>query len=154
MGFAPDILVSSPDALDLGLVVDVKLQERSLEEAAQQLRRYMFGMRCPVGMLVTPSRILLFRDTYTSYDEASIEQVGEYATAGLFDDALAGYPAEVNATLRGFRFEDAVQTWLERLAADADLSDLPPDLQDALQEHVLPALAQGEVRAAGPRTRR
>lgn len=153
MSFEPDILVSSPDAHDIALVVEVKLREDALEQAEQQLKRYMFGMRCPLGMLVTPVALRLFRDTYTSYGEESIERIGEYSTRGLFDDALAGYPRDDDAAIHAFRLEDAVQAWLERLAAGADLAELPPDLRNAVEDHVLPALANGDVRSAGPRVR-
>jgi hypothetical protein len=153
MSFEPDILVSSPDAHDIALVVEVKLHENALDQAEQQLKRYMFGMRCPLGMLVTPESLRLFRDTYTSYGVESIERIGEYSIRGLFDDALAGYPRD-DAAMRAFRLEDAVQAWLERLAAGADFAELSPDLKNAVEEHLLPALAYGEVRAAGPRVRR
>jgi hypothetical protein len=153
MHFEPDILVSPPDTHDIALVVEVKLHENRLDQAEQQLKRYMFGMRCPLGMLVTPESLRLFRDTYTSYGEESIERIGEYSTRGLFDDMLARYPRDDNAAIRGFLLEDAVQAWLERLAAGADLTDLPPDLKNAIEDHVLPALAYGDVRAAGPRVR-
>jgi hypothetical protein len=153
MSFEPDILVSSPDTHDMALVVEVKLHEDALDQAEQQLRRYMFGMRCPLGMLVTPASLRLFRDTYTSYNEESIERIGEYSIRGLFDDALAGDPRGGDAVIRAFRLEDAVQAWLERLAAGADLAELPPDLKNAVEKHVLPTLAYGEVRAAGPRGR-
>jgi hypothetical protein len=153
MSFEPDILVMSPDGDEIILVAQVKVHENWLNQEEQQLKRYMFGMRCPLGMLVTPESLRLFRDTYTSYGQESIERIGEYSTRGLFDDALARYPRDDNAAIRGFLLEDAVQAWLERLAAGADLSELPPDLKNAMEDHVLPALVYGDVRAAGPRVR-
>ena len=41
--------------------VEVKLHEDDLDQAEQQLKRYMFGMRCPLGLLVTPERMRLLR---------------------------------------------------------------------------------------------
>lgn len=153
MSFAPDILVSSPDAHDLALVVEVQLRDDELGEAEQQLKRYMFGMRCPLGLLVTPERVRLLRDTYTSYGPESVERVGEYPVQGLFEEELAKQPAENDAAARAFRLEDAVQAWLERLAAGRGLASLSPDLRHVVEEDVLPVLEQGEIRAAGPRVR-
>ena len=154
MYFAPDILVSSPDAHDIALVVEVKLHDDDLEQTEQQLKRYMFGMRCPLGLLVTPERMRLLRDTYTSYAPESIEWIGDYPIQGLFEEALARHPKDTDVAVGAFRLEDAVQAWLERLASGTGLASLSPDLRDALKEYVLPALEQGEIRAAGPRVRR
>ena len=62
--------------------------------------------------------------------------------------------SEAESTRRPFRLEDAVQAWLERLPAGTGQASLPPELWHALEQHVLPALEQGEIRAAGPRVRR
>lgn len=153
MRFAPDILVSSPDAHDIALVVEVQLRDDALGEAEQQLKRYMFGMRCPVGLLVTPERMRLLRDTYTSYDQESIARVGDYPLGGMFQDALASAPGDTDDAAQSFRLEDAVQSWLERLAAGRGLASLSPELRHAVEEDVLPALEQGEIRPAGPRVR-
>lgn len=153
MYFAPDILVSSPDAHDIALVVEVQLRDDELGEAEQQLKRYMFGMRCPLGLLVTPERMRVFRDTYTSYGPESVELVGDYPIGGIFEEALARYSEEIDDAARAFRLEDAVQAWLERLAVGTGLTSLSPELRRALETYVLPALEQGEIRAAGPRAR-
>jgi hypothetical protein len=146
MTFEPDIIVTTRDAHDLALVVEVKLQVVDPEAVEQQLRRYMFGMGCPVGMLVTPRTLRLYRDRYKEYGQDSVEFVGEFAIEKVFAPDLAAAKHE-------FDLENAVQSWLERLADGAKLSALPDPLRSALQEHVLPALERGEIRAARPRWR-
>jgi hypothetical protein len=51
------------------------------------------------------------------------------------------------------RFDDLVQAWLETLRSPSALLRLPVDLRAALEEHVVPALFEGEIRAARPRFR-
>jgi hypothetical protein len=149
--FEPDIIVTDPDYLDIALVVEVKLHSRGLDGGEAQLKHYMFGMRCPVGMLITPRVLRIYRDTFSEYSESSIERVGEFDIADLLD-AEGIRPAEEAARAAAeFRFASDVQTWLERLAAGSNLAALPPALRAAIEDHVLPALSQGEVRAAGPR---
>ncbi|MEP7121647.1 MAG: hypothetical protein ABJE95_12080 [Byssovorax sp.] len=145
MPFEPDIIVTNRDAHDLALVVDVKTQLADVVAAEQQLRRYMFGMGCPVGILVTPRTLRLYRDRYKEYGEDSVELVGEFPIETLFATAVAAR--------QGFDLENAVQSWLERLADGEKLSALPEPLRSALQAHVIPALARGEIRAARPRWR-
>lgn len=145
MSFAPDILVTGRDHPDLALVVEVQSHLRDPAAIEEQLKRYMFGMQCPVGMIVTPEPLSLYRNTYIDYAPSSIERIGTFSMVGLLDvdhRTLAGSEARLAA---------AVQDWLERVASGADLTDLSPDLREAVDEHVLPALAQGEVRTAGPR---
>ncbi|MFS8066157.1 MAG: hypothetical protein ACMG6S_07275 [Byssovorax sp.] len=152
MPFEPDIIVTKRDAHDLALVVEVKPQLGDVGAAEGQLRRYMFGMGCPVGMLVTPQTLRLYQDRYKEYGEGSVEFVGEFPTDSLFA-ADSAVPKTSGAASYGFDLENAVQSWLERLADGAKLSALPEPLRRALEEHVIPALAHGEVRAARPRWR-
>lgn len=152
MPFDPDIIVTNRDAHDLALVVEVKLQFADLETEERQLRRYMFGMGCPVGMLVTPRTLRLYRDRYKEYGQDSVEFVGEFPIETVFAAELAAAKVSGGAN-HGFDLENAVQSWLERLADGAPLSALSEPLRSALQEHVLPALERGEIRAARPRWR-
>lgn len=145
MSFAPDILVTGRDHPDVALVVEVKSRVRDLAAIEEQLEHYMFGMQCPVGMIVTPETLSLYRNTYIDYAPSSIERIGTFSMAGLLDVA---HPTPAGSEVR---LAAAVQDWLERLASGADLTDLSPDLREAVEEHILPALAQGEVRTAGPR---
>jgi hypothetical protein len=152
MPFEPDILVTNHDAHDFVLVVEVKPRIEDVQGAERQLRRFMFGMGCPVGMLVTPQTLRLYHDRYREYGEGSVEFVGEFPTEGLFVADVASTRAAGAAT-RGFDLENAVQSWLERLTGGAELSALPEPLRRAIEEHVLPAIEHGEVRAARPRWR-
>lgn len=152
MAFRPDIIVTNPDTQELALVVEVRADLGDLEAAEQQLRRYMFGMRSPVGMLVTNDLLRLYRDRHTEYGEASVEFVGEYEIANMLAPELAAL-RRGGAAARGFELENAVQAWLERLTWPSERALVPQPLRAAIEEHVLPALEQGDVRAAGPRRR-
>jgi hypothetical protein len=141
MAFRPDILVTTPDEPRAALVVEATVQLSDLDRTEQQLKEYMVSMQCPVGLLVTPERIHLYRDLYTDRSPRSVQRIGEYDAAPLW----AHRPPEDPV-----RFEGFVQDWLERLT-DQPTRHLPRELGEALREYVLPALSQGEVRAAGPR---
>lgn len=153
MSFKPDILVTGRDDPDLALVVEVTSHLRAPAETEDRLKRYMFGMQCPMGMIVTPDTLYLYRDTYTDYAPDSIERVGAFSMAGLLDRELRHQPESGSRADSEWRLEATVQSWLEQLASGAGLSAAPPDLRAAIEEHVLPVLARGEIRAAGPRWR-
>jgi hypothetical protein len=147
--FEPDIIVTDPEG-DLSLVVETKLKLDDVDAAERQLARYMFGMRSPVGLLVTPERVRLYRDTYRERGESAVERIAAFGTpTSLGATALGGDSAD-----QAMRFEQAVQGWMERLATGAGLDDLPSDARQSLADHVLPALRLGEVRAGHPRWRR
>src|SRR6266511_5492031 len=154
MPFAPNILVVARDATSIALVVDVELRIADLPTTEEQLKRYMVHTRCPVGMLVTPEKLRLYRDTYTGYNEDSIKRVGEFSMSGVLDPHLA-FPLRAPGMSAGrpFQLEEAVQAWLEGLARESVASTLPSQLREAVEEYIVPALMQGEVRAAGPRWR-
>jgi hypothetical protein len=150
MAFKPDIVVTSDDGVDTSLIVEVTLQQSPQHRIQDQIQRYMSGIRCPLGMVVTPRSIQIYRDRYTSLTPSSIELLGEYPTSGSFTEVESG-PDTVS---RAYRFESEVQGWLERLASGSvDVDALQPDLRRAIKEHILPALTQGTIRAAGPRYR-
>lgn len=153
MPFEPDIIVTSRDARDLVLVVEVKTEIGDVPARERELKRYMFAMGCPLGMLVTPRALRLYHDRYREYGVDSAELVGEFSVDGLFapDGVIAN---AAGGMARGFDLENTVQSWLERLADDPEISAVPEPLRRALVEHVLPAIEQGEIRAARPRWRR
>jgi hypothetical protein len=149
MSHGPDIIVTAGSPPIVSLVVEVKQSFADLAAAEAQLKRYMFGTRCPLGMLVSAATMRLYRDSFAAYSPDSIELVGEFSMLGVLPEVKAA-----PATERAVRLEEAVQTWLEGLASAAARTRLPRELRDAIEEHVLPVLAAGEVRAAGPRWRR
>lgn len=137
--FQPDIIVTGSDGVML--VVEVKVSVPNLEVTEEQLKRYMSGMQCPTGVLITPEHIWVYRDLYTARTPQSIQRIGEFDTKGLWQQSP---PAE--ATL----FEVFVQQWLERLAQEP-AQELPPNISGTFREYVVPAVMNGEVRAAHPR---
>ena len=64
VAFRPDIIVTTQEGVSL--VVEAKLTMPNLERTEEQLKQYMVGMQCPVGLLITPERMWLYRDSYTS----------------------------------------------------------------------------------------
>jgi hypothetical protein len=148
--FEPDILVADAQGA-LVLVVETKLTSVINDDVERQLTRYMFGMRCPVGMLITSDCVRLYRDTYRERDERGIERVTEFELPSslVVPAVLSSDKAE-----QGAQFERAVQRWLEDLGQGGGLDDLAIDARDALEEHVLPLLQGGHVRAGHPRWRR
>ncbi len=79
-----DIIVSSPDSTEVKLVVEAKLQTPNIQETEHQLKNFMLQLRCPLGLLVSPLRLWVYLDRFTSYSEDSIERLGEFNIEGLF----------------------------------------------------------------------
>ena len=99
----------------------------------------MIGMQCPTGILITPERIWLYRDLYTS--PPTVGQIGEFEMHGLWPHPPPLEPAS---------FEGFVQEWLERLTQQP-IDKLPQRIGKVFREYVFPAIEAGEVRAAHPR---
>src|SRR5580704_6232855 len=133
MAFQPDIIVTGPDGVLL--VVETKASLPDLGRSEEQLKRYMSGMQCPTGMLITPEHIWVYRDLYTTRTPQSIQRIGEFGTKGLWPQTPP--PEE---TL----FEIFIQQWLERIAQQPS-QDLPPNISGAFLEYVVPAITSGEV---------
>jgi hypothetical protein len=144
LAFEPDIIVTVAEGSEISLVAEVKTSLRDLEASKLQLKKFMAGMRCPVGLLVTPERLLLFRDRYLSSSTDSIAEIGEFDVKGVLNFKLRPGPAQ------SLKFEQLVQSWLERLATESGLCDLPPGLRRVVQLDILPAISQSPVRAGHP----
>jgi hypothetical protein len=150
MAFEPDILVQTPDGATL--VIEVK--PSNSEREASQLKRYMAAMRIPLGMLVSPKSIEVFRDTYAGTDEDSIKVLGTFGTEGLFSFGPQAVPVDDSESgAKAFAFEIAVQRWLESLLNEAAVAHLPSAMRAAFEREILPTLREGQIRAAGPRWR-
>lgn len=132
-----DIVVTSPTG-HRTLLVQAKLYGR-IDDATSQLRDYMGAVGAEVGLVVVRDRIRILREMYRG--EPSIQVVGEFPIQQADHLGDARDPVD---------FEDRIQQWLESLR-DHDQISAPP-LRAALTEHVLPALVEGTVRAARPRT--
>ena len=139
MGFQPDIIISGPDGVML--VVEAKTRLPNLEQSEEQLKRYMIGMQCPTGVLITPDRMWVYRDFYTARTPESIQRIGEFDVKALWRQ-----PPPTDPTA----FEIFVQQWLERLAQEPT-QNLPRDVRETFRDYVIPAVMQGDVRAAHPR---
>jgi len=141
MAFQPDILVTSLDEPRVTLVIEAKVRLLNLEQTEAQLKQYMVSMQCPIGMLVTPERMWLYRDSYTTRAADSIKRVGEYNIKSLWREP---------PPTQGALFEAFVQHRLEDLAK-TPAQGLTGELRDVLSEYILPAITTGDVRAAHPR---
>jgi|HubBroStandDraft_5_1064220.scaffolds.fasta_scaffold596304_1 hypothetical protein len=149
----PDILVSERDGFHDALAVEVKSSALEQPAAERQLKRYMVGMSCPVGLVVTPDRLWVYRETYRTRKEDSIEPVGDFPATGLFGPDIEGTARANAAPSRGAVLADVVQAWLETLKEPSATSSLSPDLRDVLEVYVVPALLEGQVYAGLPRFR-
>jgi len=152
MPFSPDIIVTGEDTPRILLVAEAKLSSAIREEDESQLKTYMLHMRCPIGLLVTPDAVEVFRDTYTAHSEKSVEHVASFASPKTWDVFRVGHHGSREPLLE-FRFEEAVKSWLEQLGTSpsACLNESPKETRVALADYILPALTQGVVRSAGPR---
>jgi hypothetical protein len=150
MPFSPDIIVTGEDTPRILLAAEVKLSRPIRKEDESRLKTYMLQMRCPIGLLITPDVIEVFRDTYTAHSENSVEQVASFPSPEAWQNFKASHQDEPHA---GLRFEETVRFWLERLGTSPSphLSEFPPQTREALSDYVLPALTQGAVRSTGRR---
>jgi len=139
VAFEADIPITTPDGI--ALVVEAKATLPNPERTEEDLKQYMAGMQCPVGLLITPERMWLYRDFYTARSPLSVQRIGEFNAKLLWRQAPQS---------EGAAFEVFVQQWLEDLA-NQPTAEFPKELRDALREYVLPAVTGGEVRAAQPR---
>lgn len=151
MATAADIVVTAPDSTEVKLVIETKLRFTAAVDAEDQLKQYMWLVRCPLGLLVSPERMRVYRDTYTSPSPATIERIGEYDTRAAIDFHPREGSQGASAALD---FEVAVQTWIDSLVQGKFniLSVKDPELRKVLAEAILPAIQFGIVSAAGPRS--
>lgn len=144
MNFRPDIVVEAPGSPSrILLVVEIRARDIPERPAESQLRRYMKSMSCPVGLLVTRAHISVYKDSYTTRSERSIELVGTYPV-----------PSDWVVTRRmtgasDREFELAVGSWLERVGASGVLSGFSPEAQSDFEAYVVPALSSGVIRGSG-----
>ncbi len=152
MASVPDIIVTFPDSPRVQIAIVALLNDKTVEGAAQQLRRYMIKMSCPVGLLISPEKLHIYRNPYTGSDEKTIDEVGNFQ---LGDD-FRSFAQEAGGYVKNQEefFENYVQDWLEHLPNSSEIERLPANFKSALERYVIPALETGVVRAAGPREMR
>jgi len=141
MPFDPDIVVTQRDSYLPLLIAETKVSE-DLAGSESQLKKYLWEMSCPVGLLVFPRRLFVFRNQYTGYSDDSVQRFGPFETPSYWH-------AFENKTESAF--ERTVQQWLERVQRNIGSADVPLPARDALSHHVLPSLINGEIHAARPR---
>ena len=153
MAFSPDIVVTTEDTPRMLLIVETKLSSKNWSQDEPQLKSYMFHMRCPIGLFITPDEIVVYRDAYTALSEQSVRRVGTFpAPKNWAVFKPAGRPSVRNIG-RAVLFEQHVKSWLEQLRSSPldFVLEIPEETKEALMDYVFPALSQGIVRAGGPR---
>jgi hypothetical protein len=139
MAFEPDIIVTTPD--NRIMVIEAKVAMNDLARTEEALKRYMVAMQYPFGLLITPERGWVYRDSYANLSPASVQRVEEFDSTPIWREDPPRSPRD---------FEAFVQRWIEDLV-DFPTQSLPPQFKDIVQGYVLPAIAAGEVKAAHPR---
>lgn len=146
MAFEPDIVALGTEIQEFVLVAEVKMTIRDLKFVERQLKQYMAAMRCPVGLLITPQRLRIYRDGYKGLPEESVELVGEFDVAKVFN-----FTTPESSPDAAPAFQAMVQEWLDRLTTESVLRALSAELRRAVEMYIAPALSQGVVRAGHPR---
>ena len=139
MAFEPDIIITTPDGRIM--VIEAKVSMNDLPHTEEALKRYMVAMQYPFGLLITPEKGWVYRDSYSSVSPTSVRQVEVFDSTPIWRQNPPREPLE---------FEAFVQRWIEELG-DFPTQSLPPQFKDIVQSYVLPAIAAGEVKAAHPR---
>jgi len=146
MAFEPDIIVTSPESSEIVLVVEARTFVRSLADSERQLKKYMAAVGSPVGLLVTPERLRLYRDQYLPSSEDSITTAAEFDVTKVLPFHPTG-----DRRVDALAFERDVQSWLEGLSTESSLRELPPELRRAVELYIVPAVSWGAVRSGHPR---
>jgi hypothetical protein len=112
MPFSPDIVVTGKDSPRILLVVEAKYYPTVRKEDESKLKSYMLDMKCPVGLIVTPELIEVFRDRYIAHSESSVEHVASFPAPKNWDIFKVPHHGakekEANDTRHEYRFEEAV----------------------------------------------
>ena len=145
MSFAPDVIVTTDySPATIALVGEAKASADNLDEGAHQLKQYMLRMNCPVGVILTPTILRIYKDRFVGRTQDSIELVGDFPSAELFE---AWQPVANTASA----IESALVGWLDNLAQTGQVGVGDPRLQAVIGEHILPAISGGRVSIVRPR---
>ncbi len=138
VAFEADVVVLAREVPDVRLVAEVKRNIGDLDTIEAQLRKYMLARKCSLGLLVTPERARIYRDSYADFTEGSVKLVGDFPTAELLD------LAEVPTDERGL--QEAVREWLDRMAASWPSALPRTDAARApVVQYLVPEVADGRV---------
>jgi hypothetical protein len=138
--FRPDVIVRGTDRPQPRLAVGIRTRSDDLDQAARQLRQYMVGEACPLGLLVTPERTHVYQKTYSETPDSSWE-LAAVETPVLLD--MHGV-VENGPTL-----ERAVRQWLENLIRQPGVPLHREGEAARLEDHLLPAMVDAEVTVVG-----
>lgn len=113
-------------------MVEVKATSRGLVNAERQLTNYMAAMHSPVGTLVTPEKLWLYRNQCLPDSEESIRRVGGFNVGNLLR-----FDAERGIRNAAMDSENAVQSWIESFTTESGLRGLPIELRRVATIHSL-----------------
>lgn len=150
VAFKPDIVIIDQASKRPLVVIEAKLRIREGDEARiqEQLARYMVAARCPIGVLASPDRLLIFEDRLRTATPESIEQVADIDLRNVMGTPATSMSAAGSDALA---FERALRNWFEKLAIDSYRDTLPQDLREQVEQYLMPSVITGEVRTTGPR---
>ena len=147
MAFTPDVIVTTDySPATIALVAEAKSATANIEEAALQLKEYMLLMSCPVGIILTPQVLRIYKYRFRGRTQDPIELVGDFSPRELLGklEPLAGGESAVESTLVG---------WLDELAHAGQVAVSDQRLRSAINEHILPAVSGGRISIVHPRIR-
>lgn len=146
MVLTPDVIVTTDySPATIALVGDAKGTTANLDEAALQLKEYMLLMGCPVGIILTPQVLRIYKYRFLGRTQDPIELVGDFPSGELFE---AGEPVAETAV------ESTLVGWLDELAQAGQVAVSDQRLKSAIDEHILPAVSGGRVSIVHPRMRK
>ncbi|MGA3212462.1 MAG: hypothetical protein ABSD20_14240, partial [Terriglobales bacterium] len=87
-----------------------------------------------------------FRNTFSSADVGAVQEIGPFSFS-----IPCWRPAEMVPLHGAQAFESCVQSWLNDVAYVRHVKNAPPEMQTVFESDVIPLLADGVIRAAGPR---
>src|SRR5580704_8803394 len=139
MAFTPDVIVTTDySPATIALVGEAKGAAANIEEAALHLKEYMLLMGCPVGIILTPQVLRIYKYRFLGRTQEPIELVGDFPPAELLEarEPAAWTESAVESTLIG---------WLDELAHEGQVAVTDQRLKSAITEHILPAVSGGRV---------
>ena len=138
---SPDIVVVNPNGEYL-ILVEVKLNTIT-KEAEERLKKLMVSMGCSIGLLISTTQIILFRDSLRELNGQSIQTIESAQLPPNF------FHVENKSDTKQWHdeLEAKIQQWLEKIQSSVNIDNFSPELQKIL-EYISPLLQIVEVRAA------